>query len=108
MIDHPLKGTPERRDVSGACGSYFNVSRMQQAIVATSASRGQRAMAKVSGTSIRCRFVSTNLCSVLLIVASQATSLNTMFGGAATAPWGEGSAVLMSCSMRLFRLFVGA
>ena len=34
-------------------GSYFNVPKMQRAIVATSASRGQRAMAKVSGTSTR-------------------------------------------------------
>src|SRR5215471_8197137 len=52
--------------VSAACGSYFNVPKMQQAIVATSASRGQRAMAKVSGTSTRCRFVSANSCSVFI------------------------------------------
>jgi hypothetical protein len=52
--------------VSPVCGSYFNVPKMQRAIVATSASRGQRAMAKVSGTSTRCRSVSANSCSVFI------------------------------------------
>src|SRR5262249_28668040 len=35
---------------SAVCGSYFSVPRMHRAMVATSASRGQRAMAKLSGT----------------------------------------------------------
>src|SRR5215469_486908 len=52
--------------VSAVRGSYFNAPKMQRAIVATSASRGQRAMAKVSGTSTRCRFVSANSCSVFI------------------------------------------
>src|SRR5262249_7464867 len=50
--------------VSAVCGSYFNVPRIQRAIVATSALRLQRATAKLSGTSTRCRFVSVNVCSL--------------------------------------------
>src|SRR5262249_24681635 len=53
--------------MSAVCGSYFSVPRMHRAMVATSASRLQRAMAKLSGTSTRCRFVWANVCSLLLI-----------------------------------------
>src|SRR5262249_39042784 len=42
---------------------------MQRQIVVTSASRRQRAIAKLSGTSTRCLFVSLNLCSVVIFVS---------------------------------------
>src|SRR5215831_19568107 len=52
--------TPSRACRSAAvlavCGSYFNVPRIQRAMVATSASRGQRTMANLSGTSTTQRF----------------------------------------------------
>ena len=83
--------------VSAECGSYFKVPKMQRAIVGTSASRGQRAIAKRCGTSTTCRFGSADRCSVLLI--DDLDTLPSQFRSRNSAPLDGKSLTLRSWSV---------